>query len=308
MHLYPFFYGMLLLGTAIAALPAHAQSSPDTVRAATRQVVEDRVDGPKIPRQSVQQASGGVRIRVRNDSRPRILIRRPVPASMSSDSIRGRAAVLPTGITARDLDLLEARLAERIDQRFDALMAASLRPEGISSNTPMVQDTYGPTAVVPTSGVERPAVGVDSASAMSYRQVISDRPPLDVTPTLEYIERLILEEGLFQTTQVNFEINQSTLLASSIPVLTALGDVLVRYSDVRLEIGGHTDSRGSKTYNQRLSEARAEAVTVYLVSHFPLDAARLHVQGFGESQPIADNDTATGRVLNRRVTFRVLNP
>jgi outer membrane protein OmpA-like peptidoglycan-associated protein len=180
----------------------------------------------------------------------------------ATDSVRGQVAV-PAGITARDLVLLEARLAGRLDQRFDALMAASLRSRAVSSNTSVVQPgNQGSTSVVPESTVAREPEGVGSAAAVYDPEVLPDRPPPAANPTLAYIERMILEEGLYQTAQINFIINQSTLLSSSIPVLAALGEVLTRHPDVRLEIGGYTDSSGSQPYNQRLSEARAEAVMV----------------------------------------------
>ncbi|RMF59783.1 MAG: OmpA family protein, partial [Bacteroidetes bacterium] len=69
---------------------------------------------------------------------------------------------------------------------------------------------------------------------------------------------------------------------------------------------GHTDSTGPDDYNLRLSQARAEAVRAYLIERFGIAPERLVARGYGESQPIADNVTATGRTLNRRVEFRVI--
>ena len=67
---------------------------------------------------------------------------------------------------------------------------------------------------------------------------------------------------------------------------------------------GHTDSQGDAAYNQRLSERRAQAVQSYLVSR-GVNPARMVAYGQGETQPIASNDTASGRAANRRVELRV---
>jgi OOP family OmpA-OmpF porin len=68
---------------------------------------------------------------------------------------------------------------------------------------------------------------------------------------------------------------------------------------------GHTDSIGSDAYNQKLSEQRAESVRRYLVNG-GIEAGRISTEGFGESRPVASNQTADGRAQNRRVELRVL--
>jgi len=73
--------------------------------------------------------------------------------------------------------------------------------------------------------------------------------------------------------------------------------------DLRAEIRGHADSTGTDAYNQTLSEKRAAAVMKYLVDH-GIDKARLTAIGFGESRPVASNDTAEGQKLNRRVEIK----
>ena len=71
-------------------------------------------------------------------------------------------------------------------------------------------------------------------------------------------------------------------------------------------ISGHTDSRGSSTYNQELSQRRAQSVVDYLLKK-GIDAERLKSKGFGESKPIAPNDTKSGRLQNRRVEMKVVD-
>ena len=74
--------------------------------------------------------------------------------------------------------------------------------------------------------------------------------------------------------------------------------------DLRIAVAGHTDDRGSDSYNQLLSQRRAEAVRRYLVDKGVTNV--LTVRGYGESDPIADNGIEAGRAENRRVVLRIL--
>ncbi len=104
---------------------------------------------------------------------------------------------------------------------------------------------------------------------------------------------------------VRFRTNRADILPESEPVLERALEMLRRNPEVRVEIGGHTDSRGSARRNRRLSLRRAEAVRDWLVAH-GLDRDRVEVRGYGSEQPVADNDTAEGRARNRRIEFRRL--
>lgn len=128
------------------------------------------------------------------------------------------------------------------------------------------------------------------------------------SPIVRRVERAMVETGLFRAVGVNFEFNEANILPTFRPTLDAVGEVLRKYPALRIQIAGHTDATGPEDYNQRLSMRRAEAVRQYLIQHFNIDPGRLTAQGYGETQPIASNDTRTGRTLNRRVEFRVLNP
>lgn len=103
---------------------------------------------------------------------------------------------------------------------------------------------------------------------------------------------------------VNFETNAEVLLRSSRNTLDGAVQTLRKYPDIEVECAGHTDSRGAASYNQSLSQRRAQTVCDYLERE-GISAARLSVRGYGESRPIADNDSAEGRAANRRVTLRV---
>lgn len=107
----------------------------------------------------------------------------------------------------------------------------------------------------------------------------------------------------YKLENVNFEFDSARLTSSSTAMLDQGVKILKRHSDLKVEIAGHTDSQGDETYNQGLSERRAQAVAEYLIAH-GANAANISVKGYGESQPVADNGTKEGRAANRRVELR----
>jgi len=104
---------------------------------------------------------------------------------------------------------------------------------------------------------------------------------------------------------VNFEFNKSSLTINAKTILDQVADALVARPDIKVEVDGHTDAKGSDSYNQQLSEKRAASVMRYLAGK-GVEAARMTAVGFGETQPVADNETDEGRELNRRVELKVL--
>lgn len=105
---------------------------------------------------------------------------------------------------------------------------------------------------------------------------------------------------------VTFEFNKTRLRPDAQTILAWATSVLKKYPDMKVEVAGHTDSVGSDDYNQKLSEGRAQAVMQYFVDN-GVPADQLSAKGYGEAQPVADNNTAEGRELNRRVELRILN-
>lgn len=103
---------------------------------------------------------------------------------------------------------------------------------------------------------------------------------------------------------VLFDINSATLKPGAYTEINRVSQVLLQYPQTTVQIAGHTDSSGSETYNQGLSERRAMSVQSALINQ-GVDSMRLQTLGFGEGQPIADNSTATGRQLNRRVVVTI---
>lgn len=101
-----------------------------------------------------------------------------------------------------------------------------------------------------------------------------------------------------------FAVGSFTLNAAAQGDVAQLGNILSRYNKTTILISGHTDSTGSETLNQTLSVNRAGAVRNILLANGVTDN-RITVIGFGESRPIADNSTAYGRQINRRVEIKV---
>jgi outer membrane protein OmpA-like peptidoglycan-associated protein/plastocyanin len=105
---------------------------------------------------------------------------------------------------------------------------------------------------------------------------------------------------------VNFEFDKANLTANAKTILDPVAAELVARPSIDIEIQGHTDSKGSDAYNQKLSEARASSVVSYLGDK-GVASERMDATGYGESMPIADNATDEGREQNRRVELKVVN-
>jgi outer membrane protein OmpA-like peptidoglycan-associated protein len=120
-----------------------------------------------------------------------------------------------------------------------------------------------------------------------------------VLPTTDTNRGLVVNMG-----DVLFDTGKSDLRSEAREALAKLTGIVLNYPSLRLAIEGYTDSTGTADFNQTLSEKRAAAVRDYLISQ-GLDAGSLSAQGFGMNNPVADNKTAQGRQMNRRVEIVV---
>ena len=106
---------------------------------------------------------------------------------------------------------------------------------------------------------------------------------------------------------LQFAKGSSTLNRRARAVLDRAANTLIKYPALRIEVAGYTDSRGDAKRNRELSQQRAEAVRRYL-KEIGIDRGRLSARGYGEVDPIASNDSAAGRAINRRVILKLSNP
>jgi OOP family OmpA-OmpF porin len=120
-----------------------------------------------------------------------------------------------------------------------------------------------------------------------------------------------LEKELAQTGQatiygIHFNTDSAKLRADSMPALNAVLGLINNHPGSRWTIGGHTDNQGNAAHNQTLSQNRSVSVIAWLKDH-GVDSMRLVPHGFGATRPVADNSTANGRALNRRVEISLTN-
>ena len=122
------------------------------------------------------------------------------------------------------------------------------------------------------------------------------------------LEMELLDTGRIRISNINFDYDKATIRPEAFAILDTVGRVLTKWPGLRIEIDGHTDSRGSDLYNHNLSHRRAEAVRVYLLKHFSqFKSTQLTSKGLGESVPLVPNTSPANMQQNRRVEFVVLN-
>lgn len=198
-----------------------------------------------------------------------------------------------------------------VDGRTSAPVSASIRIEDLATDsvvfvarTSEIDDRY--------STVLRPGrtYGI-SISAPGYVFTSTSYTIGDTVDFVELIRNFELEplgvDENFTLHNIFFEYNSADLNRSSANELRRLAGLLAERARLRIEVGGHTDDIGSDDYNNDLSSRRARAVREYLINVCGIEPIRVMSHGFGSKQPIAPNETESGRRENRRVTFRIVS-
>ncbi len=138
---------------------------------------------------------------------------------------------------------------------------------------------------------------------VTYPAVTAVELPLPPPPP----EAVVEKKKIIITKKIHFEFDKAVIRPISFRILNAVVDIMKENPDIRkVRVEGHCDYKGSDAYNMKLSQRRTNAVRDYLISH-GISGDRLVAVGYGESRPIATNETAEGRARNRRVEFTILD-
>ncbi len=156
---------------------------------------------------------------------------------------------------------------------------------------------------------QRAAGRVQAPPAEPPREVEKPAPrPMPTGRPVSESERQLIESGRIRLENVYFETNSAQLLPESETSLREAGEALEKFPDLRTEVEGHTDTRGAKAYNQRLSQDRAATVRGWLLGHYRLRPENLMAKGYGEERPETKERNDEELLRNRRVVLTVLNP
>lgn len=214
---------------------------------------------------------------------------------------------LAAGVEYEFKDTWQARIAGNMFTRDVQVIQISLLKRFGSQNTapvvkpPVLQPIEEIAEPVPTPPPLEPVEQDSDHDGVIDAADNCPGTPLDMTVNAQGCS--VLDARL---DGVYFDSGSATLTYGSLTVLKQVVTTLKSYPNARMEIGAHTDSVGSASGNQQLSERRAISVMQYLID-MGIDAGRLEARGYGEENPIADNATSAGRAENRRVEIKLID-
>ena len=203
--------------------------------------------------------------------------------------------------------LAQARFAE--DQRV--ALTADRDKSRLDARTREADAAKGQAATARAEGAEQRAAADQArtdATAAQLAAANSEQQAAELQRQIDALHAKPTDRGLVLTLgDVLFTTGKADLKSGATGNLNKLATFLDKYPDRNVAIQGYTDSVGSEDYNQALSERRAESVKSYLTAQ-GIGATRLTASGKGRSDPVADNDSASGRQQNRRVEVVISNP
>ncbi len=238
-------------------------------------------------------------------------------ANVSGDPVQG---LIGDGTQAKtQLSALVGWLPEIEQLNFnsddDAVTVTALAAPGVDQSlveAGLAEALGNDASVTVTEATELPDEGTTRTNQATGQQEAFTSgywlPVLDFVSDLDTCNRLSAEA--LQVSKINFVTGSAQLDAQSIRAINAVAAIIrkcVESTDLNVEIGGHTDSQGGEDLNQQLSQSRAEAVRVALLAR-SVDEARITAVGYGEAEPIADNNTEEGRAANRRTIITWFEP
>ncbi len=199
-----------------------------------------------------------------------------------------------TGLKEQIASLKTAAEAAEKSQAAEKLKNTDTDEDGISDAIDECPNTT-PKAKVNDKGCEP---DTDSDGLVDRVDLCPNTPPgKEIDSAGCHADATIALEG------VNFQLGTAQLTDSSLSILDNMVDTLKKFSELSLQVAGHTDDNGSPARNHTLSAQRAETVKSYLIKQ-GIEATRLEAKGYGSSEPIASNETEPGQAANRRVELR----
>ncbi len=235
----------------------------------------------------------------------------------------GKFAYFVSYVDTLSGDIYRVRLPEKVRPRPVVLLSG--RVLNMKTKAPVAADIiYVNLATGTEIGRARSADGtgeykITLPAGVSYglraeaKDFVAISENIDLTAETEYAERqrdlelVPFERGVvIELKNIFFDRKQATLRPESTTELQQLVTLLKDNPTMKIEVSGHTDAMGKDSDNQQLSDDRARAVKEYVVTIGGVDAGRITARGYGETRPLATNDTDEGRAKNRRVEFTIL--
>ena len=197
--------------------------------------------------------------------------------------------------TLRDREATVAQLQAELEEKAEAIETASVASETDGDPSEELQSLSARLAELTE------LVDSQTETISHLRMGFDQKPASPMEMASACIDRA---NKIFEISQIKFGTGTSSISEQSTATLDHLRDLAIgcESDEMFIEIGGHTDSQGAEAANQRLSEARANSVRDFLIGR-GIPADTMIAVGYGESQPIATNDTPVGRAQNRRITF-----
>jgi OOP family OmpA-OmpF porin len=252
---------------------------------------------------------------------PKAEVRAKVDPAVFTDlpSKRRMTSKLPFILNLHGVDkTLEANVVvtmitdDMVSVASESPIAVNVADFGLLPNIEKLEIAANVTNIVPTASVSFDFV-FNAEGSVAPAAVAAVAPATDVGPVVtdaakasfsneECVNRF---EVISRTGAIYFRTASAQLDPTSKPLLDAVVDVVGKCPDLQIEISGHTDSDGAEASNQRLSERRAQAVAEAIAAS-GIPNEQLTVAGYGEAKPVAPNDSAKNKALNRRIEFQVV--
>ncbi|MEM9604500.1 MAG: OmpA family protein [Pseudomonadota bacterium] len=234
--------------------------------------------------------------------------------AISGDSINDDDAMLATLARLREIANgvrvnITARAHDNLPESW---------PEAVLTAATVLNEMGGGNAVLSNGQLKVTGLVQDRAQEQAIRRALVQLTPPDLSWRTEftYVDDGGAVEGVsafvcngnlatfMRDKKITFERASTSLSFESFAVLDGVAEILSQCPAVRVEVAGFTDSRGSLELNNRISQDRADTVRLYLIEH-GVATSRILATGYGPQRPIATNETAEGRALNRRIEFNV---